>query len=157
MYIKSAAGQCLEVRSVSEHFLGGVGHVKEAIFILLLLVNLSHGQRHAAQTLVVDEQVEGLSGQQRHPVPEVRGADRMSGDETKKRRQKSLLATSIGCIPFFIFSHLNHPFGTETGNTRVKDYIHVPTMHSSVMTGHDSTDSTGSYCEESKTVLQQNK
>ena len=36
----------------------------------MVLVHLGHGERHAGQPAVVDEQVEGLSGQQSHPVPE---------------------------------------------------------------------------------------
>lgn len=56
--------------SVSEHLLRGVGHVEEAVVVLVVLVHLSHGEGHAGQPAVVDEQVEGLSGQQSHPVPE---------------------------------------------------------------------------------------
>lgn len=55
---------------MSEHLLRGVGHVEEAVLVLVVLVHLGHGQRHAGQPAVVDEQVEGLSGQQSHPVPE---------------------------------------------------------------------------------------
>lgn len=32
-------------------------------------VDLGHGEGHAGQPAAVDEQVEGLAGQQRHPVP----------------------------------------------------------------------------------------
>lgn len=55
---------------MSEHLLRGVGHVEEAVVVLVVFVHLSHGERHAGQPTVVDEQVEGLSGQQSHPVPE---------------------------------------------------------------------------------------
>lgn len=50
-------------RSVTKHLLRGVGHVEEAIIVLVVLVHLSHGERHAGQAAVVDEQVEGLRGQ----------------------------------------------------------------------------------------------
>ncbi len=56
--------------SVSEHLLRRVGHVEEAVLVLVVFVHLSHGEAHAGQPAVVDEQVEGLSGQQSHPVPE---------------------------------------------------------------------------------------
>lgn len=55
--------------SASKHLLGGVGHVEEAVVVLVVLVDLGHGERHAGQAAVVDEQVEGLRGQQGHPVP----------------------------------------------------------------------------------------
>lgn len=54
------AGGC---RSVAKHLLRCVGHVEEAVVILVVLVHLSHGERHAGQAAVVDEQVEGLRGQ----------------------------------------------------------------------------------------------
>lgn len=66
--IKPEAGRA----SSSKHLLRGVGHVEEAVLILVLFVHLSHGERHAGQPSVVDEQVEGLAGQQRHAVPEGR-------------------------------------------------------------------------------------
>lgn len=54
---------------LSKHLLGGVGHVEEAVVILVVPVDLSHAQRHAGQPAVVHQQVEGLRGQQRHAVP----------------------------------------------------------------------------------------
>lgn len=56
--------------SKSKHLLRGVGHVEEAVLVLVVLVDLCHGEGHAGQPAVVDEQVEGLGGQQGHPVPE---------------------------------------------------------------------------------------
>lgn len=56
--------------SESKHLLRGVGHVEEAVLVLVVLVDLGHGEGHAGQPAVVDEQVEGLGGQQGHPVPE---------------------------------------------------------------------------------------
>lgn len=50
-------------QSVTKHLLRGVGHVEEAVIILVVFVHLSHGERHAGQAAVVDEQVEGLRGQ----------------------------------------------------------------------------------------------
>lgn len=55
--------------SLSEHLLRGVGHVEEAVLVLVVLVHLSHGEGHAGHAAVVDEQVEGLRREQRHPVP----------------------------------------------------------------------------------------
>lgn len=54
---------------MSKHLLRGVGHVEEAVLVLVVFVHLSHGERHAGQPAVADEQVEGLAGQQGHPVP----------------------------------------------------------------------------------------
>lgn len=56
---------------MSEHLLRSIGHVEETILVLVVFVHLSHGERHAGQPAVVNEQVEGLSGQQSHPVPEI--------------------------------------------------------------------------------------
>lgn len=67
---------------MSEHLLRGVGHVEEAVLVLVVFVHLSHGEGHAGQPAVVDEQVEGLSGQQSHPVPE-----RHKTKETLMRRR----------------------------------------------------------------------
>ena len=56
--------------SASEHLLGSIDHVEEAIFVLLIPVDLGQRRRHARQALVVDDQVEGLRGCQLHSVPE---------------------------------------------------------------------------------------
>ena len=64
--------------SASEHLLGSIDHVEEAIFVLLIPVDLGQRRRHARQALVVDDQVEGLRGCQLHSVPE-----RFRGRETK--------------------------------------------------------------------------
>lgn len=80
---------------MSEHLLRGVGHVEEAVLVLVVFVHLSHGERHAGQSAVVDEQVKGLSGQQSHAVP----------DETRDKRSHTsrpaagrlLAASHTGC------------------------------------------------------------
>lgn len=56
---------------------------------MVVLVDLGHGEGHAGQAAVVDEQVEGLRGQQGHPVPASRAA----------LTQSSVLQIRLGQIP----------------------------------------------------------
>lgn len=53
----------------AEHLLGGVGQVEKAILILVVTVQLLHGDGHVRQPFVVHQQVEGLGGGQAEPRP----------------------------------------------------------------------------------------
>lgn len=53
----------------AEHLLGGVGQVEKAILILVVPVQLLHGDGHVRQPFVVHQQVEGLGGGQAEPRP----------------------------------------------------------------------------------------
>ena len=48
--------------------LTGIGHVEESVFALLLVVQLGERHWHAGDAFVVDEQVEGLVGIERHSI-----------------------------------------------------------------------------------------
>lgn len=65
----------LDTSPVSEHLLRGVGHVEKPVFIFVVFIKLRHGQRHAGDAGVIDEQVKGLIGHQRHPIPDKTKAD----------------------------------------------------------------------------------
>lgn len=55
----------------SKGLLGGVDHVKEAVLVPLLLVDLRDGGGHGHHAVLVDQQEEGLSGVQLEPTPGV--------------------------------------------------------------------------------------
>lgn len=80
-----------------KHLLRGVGHVEEAVLVLVVFVDLSHGEGHAGQAALVDEQVESLRGQQSHPVPE--------------RGQKTAVVSELSCRLHVVCQLLHRPAG----------------------------------------------
>lgn len=49
--------------------LGGIDHVKETIFITLLLIDLRDRGGHTDHAVLVDQEEEGLSGVKLQPTP----------------------------------------------------------------------------------------
>lgn len=92
--------------SASEHLLWGVGHVEEAVLVLVVFVDLSHGERHAGQAALVHEQVESLRGQQGHPVP--------GGTEDR--------AVSETCWVPTVFQHLSDYTVTLNKDPQIKNW-----------------------------------
>lgn len=54
----------------AEHFLRSVGDVEEAVFVLVIAVNLGERLGHAGYALVAHNQVKRLVGVKLHPVPD---------------------------------------------------------------------------------------
>ena len=61
--------QGLPGAQAAEHLLGGVGHVHEAVLILVVPVDLCHGHTHADQALIVHQQVKGFRSPQDQAAP----------------------------------------------------------------------------------------
>lgn len=56
----------------SEHFLGGVGDVEEAVSITVAGVNLAHAWGHAGHALLRHQEKESLAGVQSNLVPKIK-------------------------------------------------------------------------------------
>ena len=54
--------------SAAKHFLWSVCHIEETIVVFLPAVNLCNGGWHTGNTLVIEDEVERLTGIQRHTV-----------------------------------------------------------------------------------------
>lgn len=64
----------------------------------MVFVDLSHGEGHAGQAALVDEQVESLRGQQSHPVPDGdrrENTEQLMGDLLSAGNYSSLEGTIV--------------------------------------------------------------
>ncbi len=58
------------LKFLTEEFVRSIYHIKEAIFISLLLVDLTHCGGHAGKTLIVNKKIESLGVGEAHTVPD---------------------------------------------------------------------------------------